>query len=577
MTYTCSALPELVALLLPDAADLRLEVLEIHATDPSISLVVTAIQATSNCPRCHLPATRVHSRYTRTLADLPWATFPVRLHLQVRRFFCSTADCSQRIFTERLPAIVAPWARRSTRLAQQQGAIGLDVGGEAAARVGRRLALPASPDTVLRLVQRTPLPERPTPSALGVDDFAKRKGQTYGTILVDLDTHEPVDLLPDRSAESIAAWLQEHPGVEIVSRDRSSIYADGITRGAPEAVQVADRFHLLMNLREALEGVVARHYAHLDLPPPAEPAPPIAGDLPAPETSSSGSVSAGTAAVNAPQLNLHRGARDEARCAVNRAHRLARYEEAIALHQQGLTQKVIAARLNLHPKTIRRWLRAGSFPERAPRAKRVTQLDPYVPYLQERWRAGCHNGRHLWRDLCAQGYTGSRTLVADWVARQRRGDCARALQAPPVLAVPTAPAPVTPQERKRSARQATWLLVRDRDDLKAEEQDFLDRLLQASPPIAGAYQLAQAFRHKLTARKGEAFDEWREAVKAAELPELQRFADGLNRERASVVAAFSLPYSNGPVEGNITRLKFIKRQGYGRAGFELLKRRVLAA
>ena len=577
MTYTCSSLPELVALLLPVAADLHLDALEIHTTDPTISLVATSIQATSNCPSCHQSATRVHSHYARTLADLPWADLAVRLHLRVRRFFCPTAGCSHRIFTERLPALVAPWARRSSRLAQQQGALGLDFGGEAAARAGQRLALPASPDTVLRLVQRRPLPERPTPSALGVDDFAKRKGQTYGTILVDLDTHEPVDLLPDRSADSLAAWLAEHPGVEIVSRDRSSIYADGITRGAPEAVQVADRFHLLMNLREALEGVIARHYAQLDLPPPAEPATPIEVDLPTAVTSSSGSPSVGTRASSALQTDVHRRARDQERCAANRAHRLARYEAVVALHQQGLSQKVIAARLDLHPKTIRRWLRAGSFPERAPRDKRGKQLDPYVPYLQERWREGCHNGRHLWRDLCAQGYTGSRTLVADWVAEQRRAACTRALQPPPAPASPAAPAPVGPPERKRSARQATWLLVRDRDDLRAEEQDFLGRLLQASPPIAAAYKLAQEFRHKLTARKGEAFDEWREAVRAAEIPELQRFADGLNRERASVVAAFSLPYSNGPVEGSITRLKFIKRQGYGRAGFELLKRRVLAA
>jgi transposase len=562
MMYTCSSLSDLVGLLLPPAADVRLEALEVEPTHSTITLVLTSIQPTSICPGCHQPAPRVHSRYQRTIADLPWACLLVRLHLRVRRFFCQTPGCSHRIFTERLPTVVAPWARRSARLAQQQSALGLDFGGEAAARAGHRLALPASPDTVLRLVHRSPLPERATPSVLGVDDFAKRKGQTYGTILVDLDTHKPVDLLPERSADSLAAWLTEHPGVEIVSRDRSSIYADGITRGAPEAVQVADRFHLLMNLREALEGVVARHYAQLDLP--------------AAETTSSVSPSVAPEVSSAPQFDGHRQADDEHRL-TNRARRLARYQEVVALAQKGLTQKVIAERLDLCPKTIRRWLHAGTFPERVPRDKRVTLLDPYVPYLQERWKEGCHNGRHLWRELCAQGYTGSRTLVSDWAAQHRRRDFAQAVQQPSSQPSVSSPAAGSNRERKRSARQATWLLVRERDDLRAEEQDFLDRLLTASPKIALAYDLAQDFRKKLTSRRGEAFDEWREVVRTSELPELQRFADGLNRERASVVAAFSLPYSNGPVEGNVTRLKFIKRQGYGRAGFELLKRRVLAA
>jgi transposase len=331
-----------------------------------------------------------------------------------------------------------------------------------------------------------------------------------------------------------------------------------------------------MNLRAALEGVVARHYAHLDVPPPSGSAAPIVVDLPAAETNSSVNPSVAPAVSSAPQPDVHRRARDEERSTANRARRLTQYEEVVALAQKGLTQKVIADRLDLCPKTIRRWLQAGAFPERARCAKQGTLLDPHLPYLQERWREGCHNGRHLWRDLCAQGYMGSRTLVSDWVAQQRRTDCAQAVQGSFAQPSATAPAPGSSAERKRSARQATWLLVRERDELRAEEQDFLDRLLTASPKIALAYAIAQDFRKKLTSRRGEAFDEWREAVRVTELPELQRFADGLNRERASVVA-FSLPYSNGPVEGNVTRLKFIKRQGYGRAGFELLKRRVLAA
>ena len=208
-------------------------------------------------------ATREHSRYTRRPGDLPCVGRQVHLQLNVRRFFCDNPACQQRTFVERLPGVVRSFARRTTRLAEAQRQIGLALGGEAGTRSATQQAMPVSADTLLRLASHSELAPAATPKVLGVDDWAWKKGQTYGTILVDLEQRCVVDLLADRTADTLATWLQAHPGVEIISRDRGGSYAEGARRGAPDAVQVADRWHLLANLREALERLLTRKHAAL--------------------------------------------------------------------------------------------------------------------------------------------------------------------------------------------------------------------------------------------------------------------------------------------------------------------------
>jgi transposase len=322
-------------------------------TTAQITLRVQSTQTRAPCPLCATPARRLHSDYGRTLADLPWAQYRVCLQLRVRKWLCGHRRCRRRIFTERLPTVAAPWARRTLRHAQRLIALGLALGGKAGEQLGQAWDVVVSRNTLLHMLRQQPTPSFPTPTVLGVDDFAFRKRHTYGTILVNLARRHPVALLPDRTAETVAQWLRAHPGVQIIARDRSTAYADGARQGAPAAIQVADRFHVFQNLREALDQVFSTHSQALD----AVNA--LVHQQPVPLPNGALAVPVPPHAISLPV---------QQRAAERQARRRALHQQVWALHHQGWTAPAIAQQVGLGLRTVQRDLHSTTFAGRQRRS-----------------------------------------------------------------------------------------------------------------------------------------------------------------------------------------------------------------
>jgi transposase len=547
----------LLSCVFPAVPPLHLDAWHMDGAARRLTLQVTSTRALVDCPVCQFPTQRIHSRYVRTVADLPWGPWRVVLHLQVRKFFCANGRCPRRIFTERLAPLVAPWARRTQRLVHWLAHVALALGGRAGVRLSRALGLPISRHTLLRLLRRLPLPAYPTPQVLGVDDWAYKKRQTYGTVLIDLERRRPLALLPDREAKTFALWLQAHPGVGVITRDRSRAYADGAQQGAPDALQVADRFHLRQNLAEALDQVFTAHGHILEAVNAALRQAPVAQ----PD---------GTVAVPVPPPSSPRTAQELAH--QRQAQRRALHQQLWAFHQQGWPAWAIAQQLGIGKNTVFRYLRMETLPERKRRADRGRSLlTPYHAYLLARWNAGHRDAVRLFRELQRRGYPGSYPTVARYAQRlrQAQGQAPRPRQTLPAVAEPAA--------RHLTARRATWLVLRRPERLDKDEAAQLAQLQARHPEVAAAIAVAQDFAQLVRERTPEQLDPWLARAADSSLTPLQRFAKGLRDDYEAGKAGVTLPWSTGPVEGQINRLKMLKRQMFGRAKLDLLQQRFLLA
>jgi transposase len=372
----------------------------------------------------------------------------------------------------------------------------------------------------------------------------------HGTVIVDLERHRPLDILPDRSAPTLAAWLEKRP-VRVIARDRSTEYAKGIANGAPEATEVLDRWHLHQNVREAVERVLNRHQHEIGV----ISLPQIGGPVHDPDI-----------------LPAARSRGERVFRAAKRAQRKARYVAVRDLQAKGVSWREIGRQLGLSRWAVRRFASSAVFPESQPHRRLPSMLDPYLPYLALRWAEGCRNGLQLWREVQERGYPGSPKRVRQWV-QQRRTEPAATDPAPRHARV----ARPVPRLRAASSRQLAWLMVRDPDVLTREERAAITLMRTRSEAIARAYDLTQAFVAMLRERTDETLDGWFAAIAASGLTDLQTFAEGLQREEAALRNALLLPWSNGMTEGFVNKIKTIKRQMYGRASLDLLRRRVLLA
>jgi transposase len=524
----------------------------------AVTILAQSTAPAADCSSCARPSTRVHGRYLRRVRDLSWLGRPVHLRVTARKFLCRNPACPRAVFCERLPPVVAPSGRTTTRLSDVQRAFGLALGGEAGARLARRAGMPVSPDTLLRRVKHAPPGPAAAGRVIGIDDWAWRKGQRYGTILVDLEQRRVVDLLPDREAATVARWLQGQPQIEVISRDRSGSYAQAASQGAPQAQQVADRWHLLKNLREAAQRLFKRRASvvHAILPAP-----------PCPVDTSPPPDAAAPARPVCPNSSAPGSARQQAQKA-KREQRVERHRAVRRQHRQGKGIREIARELGLSRGAVRRYLRSDRCPDWQRREPSRTQLDSFRGDIDERIRAGCHNAAALHRELAQRGCRTSYDSVRRFVARRL---AVAGLRRQRVHAAQAAAG------RGPSARTLSHEVVGKPEDRKADAQARVERLRGAGAEVGGAVQLVEELAAMIRKRSPRTLADWLREAEEAASPEVRGFARGVRQDEEAVAAALQQPWSNGQVEGQVNRLKGIKRQMYGRAGFELLRARVLDA
>ena len=482
------------------------------------------------CPDCGARSSRVHSHYWRKPWDLPWSSWPVQLVVHARKFFCGNAQCLRRIFTEPFSGVLARYARQTQRLRKALLELAFSSCAEAAARVSKLLGYVTSPDTLIRQQRREQI-TTPIPQVLGVDEFALRRGCTYGTILIDLERHQPVDILDGKQAEPLAQWLRDHPGVDILVRDRAEAYALAGHTAAPQALQVVDRFHLARNVSDALRELLrSRRWT-----------------IPAQETG---------LAIHLEIYRVPAAAALEMKEPKATPRKEALWEAVQQRKGSGQYIRAMARELGVCRRTVRKYLAADRPPGYRSRQSRHTKLAPYLSYMHQRWQEGCHSARRIYGELVGRGYQGSesqvRATVRPW--RSKR---------------PSAP------HTNRPTTGFHWWVLRPNQHLRESSKQELADFLEANPALAKGYYLKESFQRILAEHDVEAFDTWlQEAVESGVKP-FEALAKSFRQDYEAIKLALTMPWSTGQCEGQICRVKLIKRLGYGRAKLDLLRQRVL--
>jgi transposase len=508
------------------------------------------------CPGCGSLSRSRKARYRRRLQDLPMQGNSVTLSLELSRWRCRNLRCPRESFVEPLPNVAPSHARRTHRVAELARLIGYSAGARPAEKILRQLGMPQSDDTVLRDLRKSAV-IRPVkdPRVVGIDDWAWLKGRRYGTVIVDLEKRIVIDVLSERSADATAKWLSHHPAIDAVSRDRCGLYAQGAARGAPQARQVADRFHLLDNLRLTIEQQLSREQRGVESSRPSR-------DPITPATMADYQGHGRQA-----ELLHHRRLASSGR----RAQWQAKFDRLKELQTAGNSVSSIKRETGLHWKTITKWLPLDTLPERRAMEPRETTPARFADFLAKRWAEGHKSARHLLPELKARGYAGSKTHLQRLLGQWHRADHAGFLRD---LADDTTDAP-SPGILPLSPIPAALLCIKPTNLLTEEQSARVTQLKRASPSFTVMRRLAMRFRGILRGNNPDRLDDWMNEAHSSGLYGIRRFVLTLRNDMAAVRNAIAERWSNGQVEGQINRLKTVKRSMYGRANTDLLRARML--
>ena len=492
----------------------------------SIMLAVRSEAGMADCPLCGSSSRRIHSRYDRQVADLPCAGRQIRMRVITRRFICEMPHCRRRIFAERFGDDVLPTrSRRTARLEYIVHHLGLVLGGRPAASFAKRLMLPVSNDTLLRVVRRRSCPRTEPLVVAGIDDWAFRENHRYGTIVCDLERRRIVALLPDREIATVQAWLSNHPEIMVVSRDRGGGYGEAAAKALPNAVQVADRWHMMENASSAFLDAVRRSMRVI--------------------RTAIGATTINTELLTCAERLQYEGylRRKDTNAAI------------MTLVRCGVPLKEIVRRTGQSRKLVRQVSRGESTDVFR---TRQSTLDAHLPFLDAQWTEGCRNGAELWRRVQARGFKGSLRVVGEWTTRRRRGEKATDQQL----------------QRVPSARTISRLMTTARDHLSKADTVTIAAIEARVPTLVEARALVERFQAMLRQKLAADLDPW---IVTASTSLIASFANGISKDKAAVRAAITEPWSNGQTEGQITKLKLVKRQMYGRAKVDLLQARLIGA
>lgn len=491
-----------------------------------VFLDVRAVAISATCPCCGTASCRTQSRYVRKVGDLPISGRRVILRVTVRRFWCDVVLCHRRIFAERFgDTVLAPLSRRTGRLETIIHHLGLALGGRPAAAFADRLTMPVSNDTLLRVVRRRTEQPRDKLAIIGIDDFAFRRGQRYGTIVCDLERRRPVTLLPDREQDTSRAWLAGHPSISIVARDRGGGYGEAIAKALPHAAQVADRWHLMENASRAFLDAVGKSMRQIR-------------------------KAVGSSVIDPKLLTYAERLQYE-----GFLRRQETNEAIMELSKQGVPIKQIVKRTGHSRKLVRSVLRG----QRSDVFRvRQSSIEEWLPWLDSRWTQGVHNASALWREMRKKGFCGQVGVISEWARRRRLAE----------------KADQSALARTPSARSIARLMMLARDDLSKSDAVLVAAIESNVPDLTTARTLIDDFQAMIRSKAAEKLDSW---LADAKISLVRSFANGVEKDIAAVRNAIISPWSNGQTEGQITKLKLIKRQMYGRAKIDLLQARLVGA